>query len=310
LAKFLFFLNANDRERESMQEKERNGLFGKLNGLKKEIYDLKISLNHLDGQKEEWFRKKESLSKEIKDKIKNIRENKTKRNSLTEEVKKHKEKRKEIYDKSKNKISDIKEIGKQERDLIRKHNIKGNPSRIKEDIDMLESKIETEVISFEKEKEIMKKIKALKKKLKETKELNVILNKKSDVSKEIDMLKNEAKDSHKKVQDKAKESQAKHEVIITNSAEIDELKKKEEKAFQKFIEFKKKFNEANDKLKDKLMGMNKVNEKLDIHKKEHRKRRKDKEQEILKGKGDIIKEKMKKGGKLTTEDLLIFQNSK
>ena len=293
-----------------MQEKERNGLFGKLNGLKKEIYDLKISLNHLDGQKEEWFRKKESLSKEIKDKIKNIRENKTKRNSLTEEVKKHKEKRKEIYDKSKNKISDIKEIGKQERDLIRKHNIKGNPSRIKEDIDMLESKIETEVISFEKEKEIMKKIKALKKKLKETKELNGILNKKSDVSKEIDMLNSEAKDVHKRVQNKAKESQVKHEAIITNSGDIDKLKKKEEEAFQKFIGFKKRFNEANDRLKEALIEINNMIGKLDMHKKEHRKRRKEKEKEILKVRGDVVKEKLKKGGKLTTEDLLIFQNSK
>lgn len=292
-----------------MQEKERNELFGKLNGLKKEIYGLKISLNHLDRQKEEWFRKKESFSKEITDKIKNIRENKAKRNSLTGEVKKHKEKRKELHDKSKNKISDIKEIARQERDLIKKHNIKGNPSQIKKDIDMMESKIETEVISFEKEKEIMKQIKALKKKLKETKELNEILNKKSDVSKEIDMLKSEAKDAHKNVQDKAKESQIKHEAIITNSGEIDKLKKKEEEAFQKFIEFKKKFNEANDRLKEALIEINNMIGKLDLHKKAHKKRKREKEQEILKGKEDIIKEKMKKGGKLTTEDLLIFQNS-
>ncbi len=293
-----------------MQENEKKELFGKLNGLKKEISELKVSLNQVDEQKEKWFRDKEAFSRKIKDLIKEIREDKAKRNSLTDEVKKHKEKRKELNEKSKSKISDILKINQKEKEVIRKHHIKGDPSAIRAEMDRLELRIETEVMSFDKEKGIMKQIKGLKKRLDESNGLNSILSKKSDLSKEIDILKKEAKEVHKMIQIVAKESQVKHESIIRGSKEIDELKKKEEEAFQKFIEFKKKFNEINDNLKDKLTEMGKINEKLGVYKEESRKKRKEKEDRMLKNQADILNEKIKKREKLTTDDLLMFQNLK
>ena len=293
-----------------MQEKEKNELFEKFNALRNEVSELKNSLNQADEQKEKWFKSKEELSGRIRSLIGGIKESRTKRNSLTGDVKKLKEKRKELNDKIKGRISEIKSIHRQEKEIIGKYRIQGDPSAIKREIDRLDSRIETDVMSFEKEKDLMKKIKGLKKRLEQTKGLTVVLKKKDEISKEIDVMKSEAKDVHKKVQDTAKESQVRHESAIKNSGEIDSFKKSEEDAFKKFIESKMRFNEINSKLKEKLLEMSRIREKLDAYRKEDKKREKEREERVLKSREEFVREKMKKGEKLTTEDLLVFQNLK
>ena len=88
------------------------------------------------------------------------------------------------------------------------------------------------------------------------------------------------------------------------------LKEKEANALQKFVEFKKKFNEINTSLKENLTELNKVNEKVEEFKQESKAERKRKEKRRLKSKEDEVQEKIKRGEKLTTEDLLVFQQTK
>ncbi len=88
------------------------------------------------------------------------------------------------------------------------------------------------------------------------------------------------------------------------------IKTKEKSAFEKFMEFKKKFNEVNEQLKNRLPEMNKLKEEADKYNLESKKKKKEKEEQFLKSKEDIVKEKIKTGKKLTTEDLLVFQNQK
>jgi len=89
---------------------------------------------------------------------------------------------------------------------------------------------------------------------------------------------------------------------------IDELKKKEEDAFKQFIEYKKKFNEVSDKLKEKLAPIGKMKEEIDKVNETVKDKRESTKRELLNSKGREVEEKLKKGMKLTTEDLLVFQN--
>lgn len=293
-----------------MATKEKKELFRKLNECRAEINKLKTTLNEIDEQKENWFSKKEKYSDEIGALISKVKENKNKRDSLTKGVKNDKGQREKFNEEIKKKISQVRELNKKKQEFLKKHNIKEDPSMIKGEIEKLEFRIETDVMPFDREKELMKRIKELKKKYEQSKEIRDICEKTFDVSKEIDNLKGDAKEVHKRIQSRAKESQIKHEEMIKVSGNIDELKIKEKNAFEKFMEFKKKFNEANEQLKNKLPEMGKLKEEADKYNLELKKKKKEKEEKFLKSKEDVVKEKMKKGKKLTTEDLLIFQNQK
>ena len=288
--------------------KEKSELFRKLDDVKREITALRTELNQIDDQKESSFSKKEQYNREINNLIKQIKDNKNKRDSLTEEVKKDKEKRDKLNEEINRKISEIKKLNQEKKDTIQKHNIREDPSRIKAEMEKLEFSIETNVMSFDKEKGIMKRIKELKRRYQDAKVVSGVWEKTNLLSKDIDHLRKEAEEIHKKIQNRAKESQLKHEEMIKLSKDVDELKVKEEEAFKKFIELKSKFNEINEKLKEKLLGVNQVKEKVDKYQLERQEEEKSEEEKILRDKGRLVEEKIKKGQKLTTEDLLAIQS--
>ena len=281
---------------------KQDELLGSLNEIKKEITALRDKLNEVDQQKESWFQKKEECGKKIKDLIRQVKEKREGRDSLTKKVKENKEKRNELNKKIKDNISETKKLAAEKESLVKKHKIKFDPSNIKGEIDKLELKIETEVIPFEKEQGMVKRVKELKKKFDQVRVLNHITEKTNNLYKETSISRKEAETLHNTIQKNAGESQLIHEEIIKNSKEIDELKTKEDEAFTKFLEFKKNFNEINSILKDKLKIMGNINSEI-------QKIRHEKEEKIFKGKEEAVHEKIKRGQKLTTEDLLIFQKS-
>ena len=291
---------------------QKNELFEGLKLLKKEINELKNNLNSLDEQKEKWFSKKEECGSEIRGLIKKIKESKQKRDELTKKVKEDKQERDKLNQEIKDKISKLKELNKEKELILEKYNITEDPSRIKEVIDKLDLSIETDAMSFENEKKVMKKIKGLKKKFGEAKVVTDILDSLKKLSNSIDEFKKKSNEFHLKIQCRAKESQELHENVISSSKEIDKLKEGEEQAFGKFIEFKKKFTEANDLLKEKLTKMSELRKSLESFKLKKGEEKKLKEDFFLKSKEAEVEEKIKRREKLTTEDLLVFQqdNSK
>src|SRR3989338_10718925 len=68
-------------------------LVDELNRFRAEISKLRNALNELDREKESWFGKKEEISKKIRESIQKIKDSKTKRDCLTNEVKELKPKR-------------------------------------------------------------------------------------------------------------------------------------------------------------------------------------------------------------------------
>ena len=278
-----------------------------LNNLRIEVSKLKNSLNELHKEKESWFEKKKELSKKIIENIQKVRDSKAKRDALTREVKQLKPKRDSMNKTVSSKVSELNKLKDERNKLSKSLEITDSPSRIRQQMDKLEFRIETEPISFEKEKEIMKKIKRLRKEYDAARILNEANKKNRSASDEFRKMKREAYDAHKSVQEKAHESQAAHEDILKISAEIDRLIGEEEDAFKKFLEFKKQFNEMNSQFKIKLKETNSIKDELDKISSEKRDRKKAEVESFLKSKEDAVNEKIKKRQKLTTEDLLVFQ---
>ena len=291
---------------------QKNKLFEDLKLLKKEINELRDNLNSIDEQKEKWFSKKEECGSKIRESIKGIKEGKQKRDELTKKVKEGKQERDKLNQEIKDKISKLKDLKNEKESILKKYNITEDSSRIKGVIEKLELSIETDAMSFENEKKVMKKIKGLKKKFNEAKAINDISDNFRKKSNDVDESKKKSNEVHLRIQNRAKESQSLHEGIIASSKEIDKLKEEEEKAFGKFIEFKKKFTEVNNALKEKLTKMNELRKSFASLKVKKGEEKRLKDEFFIKSKEAEVEEKIKRREKLTTEDLLVFQqdNSK
>ena len=294
-----------DNEPQNQTKKE---LFAELDKLKGNVNSLRRDLNKADNDKELWYSKKEEISGSINKRISAIRQDREKRDALKKKVRELKEKRAKLNDDLRKRISELVELKKQSADLMKKSKIT-DPIRIKTAIDSIESKLETEVMSFEKEKELSKKLKLLKKSLTEASGLMEMLDKTKKLNVEISNAKREGNAAHREIQDLAKESQALHETIIFESKNIEELRPKEEEAFSKFVEFKKVFSEKNRFLKEKLESMGKIRTEINKFQLEEDEKRRLQEAMLIKSKDQEMEEKIKSGGKLTTEDFLVFQES-
>ena len=290
------------------QNQTKKELFAELDKLRNEINSSRNELNRINDQKESWFRKKDDLSSTIRKNIAQIKENKKKRDSFTKNVKELKEKRNKLNEETREKISELKKLKVELKNLTKKSKIK-DPQRIKGDIDQIEVKLETEAMPFEKEKELSKKLKLLKKLLGEASATINVLDKIKKLNSEIYTTRKNTDETHNEIQKLARESQKLHEDIIKNSKETDKIELREEEAFKNFVDLKKKFNTINNGLKEKLSQMNKVRNKINQFKLEEEEKRKLKESMLIKTKEHEIEEKIKTGKKLTTEDFLVFQES-
>ena len=275
--------------------------------LKSEIIFFKNQLNSVNREKESWFAKKYAASKEIKDRIHAFKENKSKRDDLTKQVKELKEKRDISRKEISEKISSFKKLVEGKNKIVSKYKIK-NPFRIKKIIENIETKMETEVMPFQKEKDLSKKVKELKSSLEDAAEITKLISYIKKSSSEITQGKKFIQSTHLEIQKIATESQKIHEEMIKNSKEIDELKTKEKEYLKNFVHFKKIFSEANNILKEKLNLINSSKEKIDKITSEEEETRKSRQNINIQRKENEIEQKFKTGKKLTTDDFLAFQD--
>ena len=282
-------------------------LIVKFKDTNREISILKKKLNEINDQKEEWFKRKEDLKKDVLKLIKTIRELKARKNKFNDKVKELKKEREKYNNIVKENVEEIKKINSEKSGLLKKFDFKENPVEIKQRMERLELQIETEILSLGKEKKLMKEIKKLKKQLKEMKDVGVVAGEGEKVSKNIDEAKRKAEELHLKVQVTAKESQKDYEKFLELSKKVKELNKKQEEAFEKFLKLKESFTEVTKGLEEKLQEASSFKKELDLSKLDKDERKKLKINEILKLQEEEVEEKLRLKKKLTKDDLLKLQ---
>ncbi|MFH1400766.1 MAG: hypothetical protein ABIH41_04555 [Nanoarchaeota archaeon] len=290
-----------------LEDKKVEDLLEQLRIRRQEVTTMKVTLTRINAEKEKWFTEKSKFQQQIKDRIGAVNQSKVRRNDLTTEVKELKVKRdslnKSIVD-AQTKVNAL----RQEYDELRKKlGIEEDPKRVLKQIEELEYMMQTEALSFDKEKALMKKVKELKKKANDagglaekTKELDAARDAVRD-------LRRDANQYHRQVQEKANVSQEHHEHLLEDSQEIQDLKAKEEEAYQKFMEQKALFVEENTKLKAVLDAISAIRDQLDQSNVEYEREKEARTRKSLDQKEQEVKEKVRKVKKLTTEDLLILQ---
>lgn len=277
--------------------------------------DLKEKLEQLNERKEEAFRRKQEISAKIAERINQVTEFKKSRNDLTRQVRELKVERDKLNTEITAKIGEIKaaQPAKPEAPAPLPVGPRGErirPQELQRQMKALEQKIETVPMSFDAEQKTMKMIKQLKKQFDAFQGAVEHRGELSAKSKEIDALKKQANALHAKVTQMAKQSQEHHEKLIQLSKDIEELKKAEESAYQEFLGAKQEYLALSGDMKEVQAE---ARAQRNEARKEQEKVKKAKEAEDLKTLQQRAKEaedKMMRGEKLTTEDLLALQSVK
>jgi uncharacterized coiled-coil DUF342 family protein len=297
----------NQLPKKPLTSEEQKKLFAELDVCGKDVSELRDKLNALSDKKEAAFGKKNKVSGQIKEQVDDVKGSKSERDRLTKLVKESKKRRGDLNTEMRNKIEEIKKLNAQKKEIMQKHNIQGDPSRLKKEIEELDYTLETEVLSPTEEKKLTKLIKGKKKVFNEAKDLSTIFDRVHELSKEIDKLKYKCDETHRKIQTRASTSQEKHQSIVETSKDIDELRKKEKEEFQKALAIKRDFNQVNEELKVKLKLLADLRMRVGSVKKAKAKKRQTQEKRELSERKKAAEEKFATKKKLTTEDLIAMR---
>lgn len=285
---------------------DKKDVYKEISHSKNDIHKIKHELNKVGADKEEIYKEKEKINRLVISKINQIKKFKIEREKLDKKIIKIKEERKKYNQLISSKINEFKELDNKKKSATKGKKV-SSPGQLKQEIAKLEEKIEIEALAFNKEKQITKIIKSKKKELKETSQFSSLITEMRELSGKIDDIKKNADEKHKEIQELAKQGQEIHLKIRRLSKEIDILKKDRKGANKKFSEIKKKFGELNELLKEGLLKINIFSKKISKQKNEKKEKIAKKKKLLLKDKEEAIGEKVKKGKKLTTEDLLVMQ---
>ncbi|MBS3171207.1 hypothetical protein J4449_01200 [Candidatus Woesearchaeota archaeon] len=273
--------------------------------LKKDINLLRSNLNNINTTKRKKLKEIHEIKSEIRSNLNKVKEFKNKKSLFLNELEELKKQR-DFHNKNVHEhISSLKNLNEGKKEIEKKFKIKYNPLAIKEKIDQLETKIQTDVISFDKEKKIMGEIKKLKADFKNSGSLFAIKEKEEKISKNIKEEREKADLFHNNIREILNSNREENKEFKDLFRQLDKLRKVQEEKQKELDEINKNFELIANDLNLKLIEIGKINPSLiENNKKEERKRR---DEKILEEKSRLVEEKLKNKGKLTTEDLIIMQ---
>lgn len=290
-----------------MENETKKDIVKRLSALNKELSVVKKEMQAHKQEKQKAFTAKNKISQQIRDLIREVKGSKAQRDEVNKLIKGSKEKRASLNTGVKKKLGELKKLHQEKRDIIKKHNIKSDPSKVKKEIEDLEFKSETEVLSPGEEKRLNAVIKEKKKQYEECKKVSEVFDRINTASNELRKLQMKADDAHKKVRERAEKGKGKHEEFIDTSRTIDKLKKEEKKAIDELEKIKKVLKEAYEKAKPKFDEVAKLKDQLAEINMTQAQKKKKADSKKLEEKKKEVKQKISKRKKLTNEDLITMQ---
>jgi len=281
---------------------------------KKTVSSLRSELNTLDEKIEKVFIAKRTVGSKIAEKLRGVKALRVERDELTKKVKEQKEERAKVQQELKGKVDVSKDLLKTKQDLQSKHDIRGDISMVQKEIERIEYKVQTEVMAFSKEQELMKRANQLRKKIEAAHVVREAYEKSRTSDKEVRELRKKNDEAHYGVQEHAAKSQKKHEEMQTLLKEVDVLRDEEKKFEEEIAPLKKQFEDVRTRLETELLKLNELGKTLGVQRDETQRQReenvrqhKERAAQELESLSKGVEEKLKSGKKLTTQDLLLWQ---
>jgi len=267
-----------------------------LEQLKKEIHVVSVQLKELGEQKEAKYKEKEKINEELNGFIKEAKGLRDKKADVDKKIRELKAKRQSLNKESSglfSKLRDMKsEIEPAKRDF--------SNVNLQKQIEKIEFAIQTEALSFEREKKLMGQLKELKARLNEIKARDAKLKEVRDFRENVNTKKTEADTIHDDIQKLAVESSDIFKKLTEQSENIAKAKQVRENMNKVLQDLKNQISDVDTRLADLLQQWGELTSlpvfaERDITASEVQK------------KAEHAMEKLKTHGKLTKEDLLALQ---
>jgi len=268
--------------------------------------DHKNKRDRLNGVTKSLAMERDSYNAAVRELVQNANDNRNNRNRLNTEVKESKVLRDELNKKA-SELNEIVTSLKRER-----QGETGGPNlaRMRNERKALEFKAMTQVLSADKEKELMVTIQRLnqqideqEKKMEENREIRTAL-------KDSREAKEAAEQQHRHVSDLARQAQISHDTMIELYEKADDLRKKADDCQRRFIENKVMADTEHKAHIDLIRKVHDYDKFISGLRRRDRRVRKDRQEKAQKKVAEDMMDRFKKGEKLSTEDLLSLQTER
>ena len=280
---------------EELQEKKEK--------LKSESERLKENRNKINQNASKLSMKRDELNQKARELVIAAQAYKKERDEYNESVGEHKAKRDKLNEKANKVYARLDKLRK-------KSNAKGSSiDELRREIYNLEFKQQTEVLSTNKERQLVERISSLQEKyLKKKVQLEQDIELKA-LLEEAQTLWNKASEYHERVTEYANLAQEQHEKMIGAFREVDQIRTEADTMHKEFVNAQETADEMHNgfiKTQKEIRDFDKLIVSL---KRKSRKDKEDKQRRDTRKKAEEIYDQFKKGEKLDTEDLLLLQRS-
>jgi len=260
--------------------------------------------DELNKQTKEWVMKRDALNAQVRELVDLAGKHREERDALNQNVREAKKAR----DEWNQKFSELNEkVGELKKDAPKDN---GPPlKKLKKQLQDLEFKQMTSVLSKEKEKELIDIMQGL---LKQIEEREKSMTQNSEVNDAIAALRDardKAEEYHRSVSEFAEKAQNEHDAMISLYEQADKLRKEADLAQEKFIESKLLADEEHRKHIEQIKQLHEFDKTATGLKQKQKKAKKKKEDTASRKEAEDIFDRFKSGDKLSTEDLMALQKS-
>ncbi|MDG6220511.1 MAG: phosphoserine phosphatase [Candidatus Thermoplasmatota archaeon] len=250
-----------------------------------------------------WVDKRDALNAQSRKNIDEAHQHRTKRDDHNQKVREHKEERDKW-----NKITSEKG---NELMLVKKKKLpqqgKVSSSKLKRELKELEKKQMTSVLNIKDERKLVDRMKAIKEEIDSIENALVEDDEIKTLVAELDEARDKAEFHHLQVETAAQLAQEEHDIMIQLYEKGHSLRKEADEAQENFIKEKLEADEAHKNHIEHLRQVHDFDKILFGMRKKAREDKMEAEEEKAKKTSEEILDKFKKGGKLSTEDLLSLQ---
>lgn len=272
----------------------------KTGNLRKDIGELSSSLKNLSNDKESKYQTISKLNDELNVLLKQaseLKEQKAKSDAEIREIKKNRD----LMNKSvKDLAGKVKDVKTKNKDVPQSRERTESPLQLASQLENLNMRMQTEVMSFEKEQKLMSIMKELKGKLKVVSALDQSRKDFNNANQQLREAKSKADYTHKTVQDLA----AKNAEIFMKLSEVSKriaILKEERDTLKKDVgSLKSRIHGLNQELADKLSTWSSA-------KKQNMSTSRQASDKAIAEKAEAAKDKLSKKQKINTDDILAMQ---
>lgn len=284
-------------EEAEVEEKAEFVLADTMEGVRKQKDEKEAEISKIAEEREEFNKTareqrkiRDELNASLKENLNKAIEYRNERNEINKEVEAAKKARNDANNKIKS---------------LEWNSGKRNKVKIENEIKKIDKIIETRVLDIKKENQLVKNANDLRKQLME-------IHEDESVKAEADELRKQSEEEHEKVIELSEKAQAAHEEMLKYFRKTDDIRTAADEAHKNFIEARRNASAKHEEFKAVLSDIHVINKKLGSNKPKRRKSdnkgssgsNKNREE---RQRAQEIFEKFKKGGKVSTEEILLLQ---